>query len=137
MLRLGGLRAARAARPIGRTLLRPPVQQLAPALHASPPRREQSTQVATSSTNTRAIGKMGGLGFDALGQSQVRQTRARAAKIAPRNAPSFPDAAAPRPHPLPSSPQSVQGVEYVLTGLDRLVNWARKSSMWPMTFGLA
>jgi NADH:ubiquinone oxidoreductase subunit B-like Fe-S oxidoreductase len=31
----------------------------------------------------------------------------------------------------------VQGVEYVLTGLDRLVNWARKSSMWPMTFGLA
>jgi len=33
--------------------------------------------------------------------------------------------------------QNVQGVEYVLTGLDRLVNWARKSSMWPMTFGLA
>ena len=32
---------------------------------------------------------------------------------------------------------AVQGVEYVLTGLDRLVNWARKSSMWPMTFGLA
>jgi len=32
---------------------------------------------------------------------------------------------------------SIQGVEYVLTGLDRLANWARKSSMWPMTFGLA
>ena len=137
--RLGGLRSARAARPIGRALLqRPPVAQFAPALHAAaPPRREQSTQVATSSTNTRAIGKMGGLGFDALGQSQVRQTRARAAKIAPVNAPSFPAAAAPFSHPLPSSPQSVQGVEYVLTGLDRLVNWARKSSMWPMTFGLA
>ena len=135
---LGGLRAARAA-PIGRALLRrPPASQLAPSLSAAaPPRREQSTQVATSSTNTRAIGKMGGLGFDALGQSQVRQTRARAAKIAPRNAPSFPAAAAPFSHPLPSSPQSVQGVEYVLTGLDRLVNWARKSSMWPMTFGLA
>ena len=70
---LGGLRAARAA-PIGRALLRrPPVSQLAPSLSAAaPPRREQSTQVATSSTNTRAIGKMGGLGFDALGQSQVR-----------------------------------------------------------------
>ena len=32
---------------------------------------------------------------------------------------------------------AVQGAEYVLTGLDRLVNWARKSSVWPMTFGLA
>jgi len=38
--------------------------------------------------------------------------------------------------PLANS-QTVQGVEFVLTGLDRLVNWARKSSMWPMTFGLA
>ena len=38
--------------------------------------------------------------------------------------------------PLASS-SAVQGVEYVLTGLDSLVNWARKSSMWPMTFGLA
>jgi hypothetical protein len=32
---------------------------------------------------------------------------------------------------------TVQGVEYVLTGMDSLVNWARKSSLWPMTFGLA
>ena len=38
--------------------------------------------------------------------------------------------------PLASS-STVQGVEYVLTGFDSLVNWARKSSMWPMTFGLA
>jgi len=36
-----------------------------------------------------------------------------------------------------ASSSTVQGVEYVLTGLDRLANWARKSSMWPMTFGLA
>jgi len=38
--------------------------------------------------------------------------------------------------PLAGS-STVQGVEYVLTGFDKLVNWARKSSLWPMTFGLA
>jgi len=27
--------------------------------------------------------------------------------------------------------------EYVLSTLDKIVNWARKSSLWPMTFGLA
>ncbi len=29
------------------------------------------------------------------------------------------------------------GVNFVTTKLDKLVNWARKSSLWPMTFGLA
>ena len=38
--------------------------------------------------------------------------------------------------PLAAS-STVQGIEYVLTGFDSLVNWARKSSLWPMTFGLA
>ena len=27
--------------------------------------------------------------------------------------------------------------EYVTTTLDKVVNWARQGSMWPMTFGLA
>ncbi|KAK1923624.1 hypothetical protein DB88DRAFT_491860 [Papiliotrema laurentii] len=29
------------------------------------------------------------------------------------------------------------GAEYVLSTLDKMVNWARQGSMWPMTFGLA
>ncbi|KAG7528035.1 hypothetical protein FFLO_06455 [Filobasidium floriforme] len=29
------------------------------------------------------------------------------------------------------------GAEYVLSTMDKVVNWARQGSMWPMTFGLA
>jgi len=29
------------------------------------------------------------------------------------------------------------GAEYAISKLDAIANWARKSSMWPMTFGLA
>ena len=28
-------------------------------------------------------------------------------------------------------------MEYAITQVDKLVNWGRNSSMWPMTFGLA
>lgn len=37
----------------------------------------------------------------------------------------------------PSSSPLCTVAEYVVTGLDELANWARKGSMWPMTFGLA
>lgn len=31
----------------------------------------------------------------------------------------------------------VRGTEYVLSTLDKIANWSRQGSMWPMTFGLA
>jgi NADH dehydrogenase (ubiquinone) Fe-S protein 7 len=33
--------------------------------------------------------------------------------------------------------KSHDGVEFVVSKVDDIVNWARKGSMWPMTFGLA
>ena len=29
------------------------------------------------------------------------------------------------------------GAEFIVTKLDEIVNWGRKGSMWPMSFGLA
>ncbi len=31
----------------------------------------------------------------------------------------------------------VPGGNAIVTTLDKLINWSRKSSIWPMTFGLA
>lgn len=33
------------------------------------------------------------------------------------------------------APDAFSRVEYVLSSLDKIVNWARQGSMWPMTFG--
>lgn len=33
--------------------------------------------------------------------------------------------------------QPRNGAEYVLTTTDKIANWGRQGSMWPMTFGLA
>lgn len=33
--------------------------------------------------------------------------------------------------------KSNDGVDYMVTKVDELVNWARRGSLWPMTFGLA
>ncbi|OQD72406.1 hypothetical protein PENDEC_c021G03355 [Penicillium decumbens] len=38
---------------------------------------------------------------------------------------------------LPSQEKKEGAMQYVLTTLDQVTNWARQSSMWPMTFGLA
>ncbi|KAG6006582.1 hypothetical protein E4U21_006880 [Claviceps maximensis] len=39
--------------------------------------------------------------------------------------------------PLPSEEGSKSVLQYALTSLDGITNWARQSSLWPMTFGLA
>ncbi|MBI4056410.1 MAG: NADH-quinone oxidoreductase subunit B [Elusimicrobia bacterium] len=38
---------------------------------------------------------------------------------------------------LPGLTQSLPGGEFMLTTADALINWSRKSSLWPLTFGLA
>ncbi|KAF2479917.1 hypothetical protein BDY17DRAFT_302915 [Neohortaea acidophila] len=39
--------------------------------------------------------------------------------------------------PLPSQEGTKGVVQYALTTLDSIANWARQGSLWPMTFGLA
>ncbi|KAI3318020.1 mitochondrial NADH-ubiquinone oxidoreductase 20 kd subunit [Xylariaceae sp. AK1471] len=39
--------------------------------------------------------------------------------------------------PLPSQEPKKGVMQYALTTLDQVANWARQSSLWPMTFGLA
>lgn len=36
-----------------------------------------------------------------------------------------------------SSPKISNVLKYAISRVDQLVNWARKGSMWPVTFGLA
>ena len=50
-------------------------------------------------------------------------------------------AAAGQPAEAPTATPATGGkgnaLDYVVTGVDTIINWARMGSLWPMTFGLA
>lgn len=51
---------------------------------------------------------------------------------------SAPSTYAGAPPPSTSSPTGLpKAAEYVISKVDDLMNWARRGSIWPMTFGLA
>lgn len=51
---------------------------------------------------------------------------------------SSPTPYAPAPPPSTSSPAGLsKAAEFVISRVDDLMNWARRGSIWPMTFGLA
>lgn len=70
----------------------------------------------------------------------------QAAKAAPRTLPSVRYASSstaaarsslPTDYPLPSEQKPNSAIDYALTSLDGIANWARQGSFWPVTFGLA
>eukprot|EP00879_Flechtneria_rotunda_P002462 GHRR01002659.1.p1 GENE.GHRR01002659.1~~GHRR01002659.1.p1 ORF type:complete len:221 (+),score=59.07 GHRR01002659.1:280-942(+) len=53
----------------------------------------------------------------------------------------FITSAAPAAEPAPASSKAAgsksNSLDYVVSGVDTIINWARMGSLWPMTFGLA
>uniref|UniRef100_UPI001E1B3FF0 NADH dehydrogenase [ubiquinone] iron-sulfur protein 7, mitochondrial n=1 Tax=Jaculus jaculus TaxID=51337 RepID=UPI001E1B3FF0 len=79
----------------------------------------------------RVLGLRSGVG--AMVQVRgIHQSMAAVGPSSPQPAPSKSGAVVPKASNLPTS-----RAEYVVTKLDDLINWARRSSLWPMTFGLA
>ncbi|KAF8065505.1 NADH dehydrogenase [ubiquinone] iron-sulfur protein 7 [Scenedesmus sp. PABB004] len=48
-----------------------------------------------------------------------------------------PAAAQPAPSAPPAGGAKGNALDYVVSGVDTIINWARMGSLWPMTFGLA
>jgi hypothetical protein len=50
---------------------------------------------------------------------------------------AFTTSAAPAAEPAPAAGGKSSTMDYVVSGVDTIINWARMGSLWPMTFGLA
>lgn len=62
----------------------------------------------------------------------LQQSRAYSAP-----APRVSSSSLPTDFPLPSQQKNASAIDYTLTTLDAVANWARQGSFWPVTFGLA
>jgi len=62
---------------------------------------------------------------------------ATAGSVTPVGNGSLVDRPPRREVPLPSQEKTQSVMQYALTTLDTVANWARQGSLWPMTFGLA
>ncbi|KAK9383908.1 uncharacterized protein V2V93DRAFT_363015 [Kockiozyma suomiensis] len=79
----------------------------------------------------------------AIGRPQVSAIRAFSASTAALKPLATTDkqlvtkSSLPTDYPLPSERKPQNVIDYAMTTLDAIANWARQGSFWPMTFGLA
>ncbi|KYK56910.1 mitochondrial NADH-ubiquinone oxidoreductase 20 kD subunit [Drechmeria coniospora] len=74
--------------------------------------------------------------FRAAAAFDASSSRRHASSLTPHSGASA-LAKARKEVPLASQEPTKGPLEYALTSLDAITNWARQSSLWPMTFGLA
>ncbi|OTA23322.1 NADH-ubiquinone oxidoreductase 19.3 kDa subunit, mitochondrial [Hortaea werneckii EXF-2000] len=104
-------------------------QATAMALRAKPTTALQPFRVATASISSSTK-------KDAAPAEQ-QQSRLGLVKGNPGTPPPMKGLKPRQEVPLPSQEGSNGVMQYALTTLDTITNWARQGSLWPMTFGLA
>ncbi|KAI5818455.1 hypothetical protein BZA77DRAFT_307019 [Pyronema omphalodes] len=92
----------------------------------------------SSTARTSALGLRSALPSRQFAVRTISTTKpaALATSVAPIQD-ALSDLPARREVPLPSQEKPKNVMDYALTTLDTMANWARQGSLWPMTFGLA